>query len=109
LWSDSGAAIVNKYGTLPVMPLREVIGQSITGSPPVSDLLDMGGIKNQQEMLEQWEHDTRQDAREVLRKIEFEEKDPEGIIAQYRIADRSLIVNSNHPFVQEHSATHAEK
>ena len=108
-WEDSGAAIVNAYGTLPVAPVREIVSEALSGSQPIAGLVDDSGIADRSAALEEWKRDTDKDARQVIASVGFDDLNPEDSLSRYRVSTRSLVVNASHPFVQEHSATNEQK
>jgi hypothetical protein len=108
-WAETGKVIVEAWGTLPLQPLREVVAQSILGPAPISGLVDTRGIEDRQAAVEDWQRETKEDMRKVIETVSFEPMEPEAGMVQYRLSDRSVIVNSSHPFVQEHFETNEQK
>jgi hypothetical protein len=108
-WPETGKVIIDAWGTLPLQPLRGLIEQTLNAPDDVGGLVDKSGLEDMTNALADWKQETQDDLRNIIKSVEFEPRDPDGGIARYRVSDRRIIVNSSHPFIQEHFATQEEK
>ena len=108
-WSEPGENLVNSWGTLPLRPLRDVVDRNLGRQEDLLSLFDSGGIDDREKAQIEWRDETNEDVRGVLRRVDFEESSPDAGMATYRLNDRTLAINSLHPFVQEHYSTNEEK
>ena len=106
---DGGDVLVKSLGVLSLSPLRNVVSETLAGHSPLPDIFDETGIPDRQRMRESWRASTSESIRSALGEVRYESLDEAGSFVKFRIADSSVIVNKNHPFVMEHSHTKAEK
>jgi hypothetical protein len=109
-WADSGAAIVESYGILPLMSFRNYV-EDLVSEPPVggSTLVDIDGAKDVTKALTDYRDVTKNDLRSVLTSVEFEDLGDKAPSLRYSLQSRKLLINRNHPFVKEHSEDSAQK
>lgn len=105
---DGGDALVSSLGVLSLSPLRNVVSEALRTQPPLPGLFDDTGIKDKEEKQKSWKEDTADNIRNALEKVKYERLDDNSFV-KYRIADNTIVVNNEHPFVSEHSRTKAEK
>jgi hypothetical protein len=111
-WSDSGKVIVESYGTLPLLSLKRLIEETLSEPKSYniySSLIDISGIHDLKEGLNEFQRATKNDAREVLKSIEFEELGPSAPLSLYSLKKRSILINRDHPFAKENSEDRAQK
>jgi hypothetical protein len=109
LWSDTGKIVINAWGTLPIRQLKAVVPAALSGSGAVTDLISGEGLADLQKAVQEWQTEVQSDITAALKKINLEPMSPAATLARYRVRDRSVVVNSTHPFVQEHSSTVEER
>lgn len=104
-WPNAGAILTEKWGTVPLKPLRRVLDERMTeGSdpPPFVEL-------NEEEaaaVIEKWQEGPTE---EVVSDVTFVETGGESPLVRYDVAERTVIVNRDHPFAREHGDTHEEQ
>lgn len=105
---DGGDLLVRSLGVLSLNPLRNVVSDTLASKAAVPGLFDESGIDNRNEKRKQWREKTSDNIKAALGEVKFESVKDESFV-KFRIADSSIIVNKDHPFVAEHSRTRAEK
>lgn len=105
---DGGDVLVKSLGVLSLNPLRNVVSEALKSRPPLAGLFDETGIDDREEKRQSWREKTADHIQNALGQVKYEKLSSESF-SQFRIADSSIIVNKEHPFVTEHSRTKAEK
>jgi hypothetical protein len=105
---DGGDVLVQSLGVLSLSPLRNVVSAALRGSSPLDGLFDDSGIGDRDEKLRSWRENTAKNIRNALDEVRYETIRDDSFVT-FRIADSSIIVNKEHPFVAEFSRTKAEK
>lgn len=105
---DGGDQLVRSLGVLSLNPLRNVVSETLGGQAPIPGLFDETGIVSREERRASWRQDTADNIRSALDRIKYERVDDESFV-KFRIADNTIVINNNHPFVAEHTRTRAEK
>lgn len=105
---DGGDALVKSLGVLSLSPLRNVVSETLKTQPPLPGLFDESGIKDRAETRKSWREKTADNIRYALGEVKYD-KFSDAEFVKFRIADNTILVNSDHPFVIEHSRTKAEK
>ncbi len=105
---DGGDVLVRSLGVLSLAPLRSAVSEALRTQPPISGLFDESGIDDREKRREDWRNNTADNIRNALGKIKYEKVNDKSFV-KFRIADNTIIINKDHPFVAEHSRTKAEK
>ena len=105
---DGGDLLVRSLGVLSLNPLRNVVSETLRSQPPLPGLFDESGIDDREAKRRSWRENTAENIRNALGQVRYEKSDDQSFV-KFRIADNSIIVNKDHPFVLEHSRTKAEK
>jgi hypothetical protein len=105
---DGGDVLVKSLGVLSLNPLRNVVSDALRGQPTLRGLFDETGIADKEERRRSWRDNTAENISAALAEVKYE-KSNDDTFAKFRIADNTLVVNSQHPFVLEHSGSKAEK
>jgi len=108
LLPDGGDVLVQTLGVLSLNPLRSVVDASLATQPPIPGLIDETGIKDREKTRQTWKATTAENIRNALDQVKFEKMQDDSFV-KFRIADNSIVVNTEHPFTAEHSHTKAEK
>lgn len=103
-----GDVLVESLGVVSLSPLRNVVDETLARKAPVPGLFDETGMGDREEKRKSWLHDTSEDIKKALNEIRFERMD-DGSFVKFRLQDHSIVINKEHPFVEEHSRTKAEK
>lgn len=109
-WADSGAAIIERYGMLPLLSLRNFV-EDLASDPAVRDssLVDVRESPNLEQGVTDFKNATKNDLREVLKGVEFENLGENLPAVKYSLKRRTVLINRDHPLVREHSDDKAEK
>jgi hypothetical protein len=99
-WPDAGAVLTERWGSVPLEPLRRVVSDRLGGTPAA--FVDVSNVKDMSKEQQQWNSATTND---VIRDVNITEGAKEDRLVKYDLATRRIIVNGNHPFVKEHGAT----
>ena len=103
-----GDILVKSLGVISLKPLRNIVAETLNSQSPLPDLFDESGVEDRENKSEEWRKDTAENIGSALGDIRYGQVD-DGSFVKYRLEDRSMIVNRDHPFVMEHSRTRAEK
>jgi Histidine kinase-, DNA gyrase B-, and HSP90-like ATPase len=106
--SDGGDVLVRSLGVLSLSPLRNVVSEILETQSPLPGLFDESGIEDRGEQRRSWRENTADHIKNALDEVRYEKLDDDSFV-KFRIADNTIIVNKDHPFVTEHSRTKAEK
>lgn len=106
---DGGDVLVHSLGGLSLSPLRNVVSEALKTQSPLPGLFDESGIENREEKQKSWRENTADNIKSALGEVKYERLDDDDSFVKFRIADNTIVVNSEHPFVAEHSRTRAEK
>lgn len=105
---DGGDVLVRSLGVISLKPLRNVVAETLKSQSPLPDLFDESGLNDRENMSRTWQQETSENIGSALGAIRYGQVD-DGSFVKYRLEDRSMVVNRDHPFVAEHSRTRAEK
>ena len=105
---DGGDILVRSLGVLSLNPLRSVVSDALRTQSPLPDLFDETGIPDREEKRKSWRENTAENIKNALGQVKYERCDDNSFV-KFRIADNAIVVNTEHPFVAEHSRTKAEK
>lgn len=105
---DGGDVLVRSLGVLSLNPLRNVVSEALRGQLTLRGLFDETGVQDREERRRSWRDNTAENISAALTEVKYEKVDDDSF-AKFRIADNTLVVNREHPFVLEHSRTKAEK
>lgn len=109
-WLDTGQAIIQAWGTLPLKPLRDYVENNVGDPALAQDVFDFdAGGSEREESIKSWKDNAARGMSNIIERVDFEEKGPDAQLAKYNIDRRSLIVNSSHPFAVEHAETEEER
>jgi hypothetical protein len=106
--SDGGDLLVRSLGVLSLNPLRNVVAETLKTKSPLPGLFDETGIENKKAKLISWKQETAEKISSALGEVRYEKSDDDSFV-RFRLADNSIVINKEHPFVLEHSRTKAEK
>jgi len=105
---DGGDALVKSLGVISLNPLRNVVSEKLRGQPTLPGLFDDDITEKRDETADEWWADTGENIRQAVSEVKYEKLDDSSFV-KFRISDRAILINSGHPFVQEHSRSRAEK
>ncbi|WAC21108.1 ATP-binding protein [Luteolibacter sp. SL250] len=106
---DGGDLLVKSLGVLSLNPLRNVVSEALRSHQPMlPGLFDERGIGDREAARRSWQENTGENIKSALDVVKYEKIDDDSFV-QFRISDNTIVVNSDHPFVVEHSRSKAEK
>jgi hypothetical protein len=105
---DGGDVLVRSLGVLSLNPLRNVVSEALSKQSPLPGLFDETGISDRQGKRKSWRENTADNIRNALGQVKYERIDDDSFV-KFRIADNTILINKEHPFVAEYSRTKAEK
>ena len=105
---DGGDVLVKSMGVLSLAPLRSVVSETLRTQAPLPGLFDESGIGDRESKREDWRANTGENIRNALNTVKYERMASDEFV-KFRIADNTIIINKDHPFVIEHKRTKAEK
>lgn len=108
-WGDSGAAIVESYGVLPLLSFRNFVDQNLGDGELDPNIIDVSGLPDINAASEDYRAVTKNDLRETLKGVTFEDKGANAGLVTYSLKDRTVMVNSSHPFIAQHIEDKAQK
>ena len=105
---DGGDVLVKSMGVLSLAPLRSVVSETLRTQVPLPGLFDESGIPDREAKRRDWRANTSENIRNALSTVKYERMDDREFV-KFRISDNTIVINKDHPFVQEHTRTKAEK
>lgn len=105
---DGGDVLVQSLGVLSLNPLRNVVSEALKTQPQIPGLFDDSGISNREEKRKSWRENTAENIKSALGEVKYERIKDDSFV-KFRLVDNAIIVNKEHPFVEEHNRTKAEK
>lgn len=106
--SDGGDLLVRSLGVLSLNPLRNIVAETLKTKAPLPDLFDESGVNDKTAKLTEWKQETADKISSALGEVKYEKSDDDSFV-KFRLADNSIVINKEHPFVMEYSRTKAEK
>jgi hypothetical protein len=105
---NGGDALLKSLGVLSLNPLRHIVSETLANKIQLPGLIDDSGIKDKSAQKKTWDSTTGDNIATALKEVRYE-KDGDNDFVRFRVHDGSIVVNTEHPFVLEHSRTKAEK
>jgi hypothetical protein len=102
-WPKAGEVLTKKWGTVPLAPLRRVIGErtSEEANPPPYFLMPPGT---------EWPpSEPEEPGADLIEDVLLEGLGPDSWLVQYDPVARHVLVNTDHPFVREFAETHEQQ
>jgi hypothetical protein len=103
-----GDVLVQSLGVVSLNPLRNVVDATLAKKAPVPGLFDEEGLGDREEKRKSWLQGTSENIKTALNEVRFERLQDDSFV-KFRLADNSIVINKEHPFVEEHSRTKGEK
>lgn len=105
---DGGDALVKSLGVISLHPLRNLVAETLKKKTPMPGLFDETDLKDREEHLKRWNEDTGENINTALKQVKLGKTQTDAL-AMYRLADNSIVINKEHPFVLEHGRTRSGK
>lgn len=105
----AGEIITKKWGIVPLDPLRDTVRDGLTGlaSPPTFLQLDDGADRDA--IGQAFEAAIASAPQSVIEDVGFSKLGRDAPLTLFDPAERRVVINSDHPFAQEHSASHEQQ
>jgi hypothetical protein len=100
--------LVKSLGVLSLNPLRNVVSETLAKQAPLPGLFDESGIKDRHEKRKEWREKTAENIGNALGEVKYEKLSDDSFV-KFRIADSTIVINKEHPFIAEHSGSRAER
>lgn len=104
-WPDVGSVLTEKWGVVPFQPLHRVISDAFSARTEPPDFVDLSKVAELEAAREEWNTAARNQPGDLIRDVIVSDLGAETKLVRYDVASRKVIVNRNHPFVEEHSGT----
>lgn len=105
---NSGDILVKSLGVLSLNPLKNIVAETLKSKPSIPSLFDESGIEDREAKRLSWQENTSENIKNALEQVKYEKLEDESFV-KFRISDNSIVVNKEHPFVEEHSSSKKEK
>jgi hypothetical protein len=106
---DGGDVLVKSLGVMSLSPLRNVVSEALkSDGAAMRDLFDDQGVTDREAKRQSWRDNTSENIRNALSEVKYEALGDDSFV-KFRLADNTIVVNKDHPFVAEHSRSKAEK
>ncbi len=107
---DGGDELVKSVGVVSLRPLRSLVTEALSGHKMLPGMFDFDGVDDQSHRLAEWERAASENIGNTLNEVRIGKPvDRQHDFVVYRLADNSVVINKEHPFVAEHSRSRAEK
>jgi len=107
-WEDVGRKFARSWSAVPFDPLGRLVRDGIHRPDAYPEFIDASGIDKPDLAAAEW-NDGVEAPGDVVEDVVLEDRGSEAPLVVYDVARRSVIVNTSHPFVHEHSASREEK
>jgi len=108
LLPHGGDVLVDALGVLSLSPLRNVVSEALKNQPALSGMFDETGIEDREEKRRSWQENTADNIKNAVDQVKYEKLNDDSFV-KFRLSDNTIVVNKDHPFVEEHSRSKAEK
>jgi len=107
-WPDAGAILTEKWGSIPFEPLQRVVLDSFSSRSEAPDFIDLDRVEELEKARETWTESVALQPGNLIRDVIVSDLGSENRLVRYQPVDRTVVVNRNHPFAEEHSGTSEE-
>jgi hypothetical protein len=107
-WPDAGAILTEKWGSIPFEPLQRVVLDSFSSRSEAPDFIDLDRVEELEKARETWAESIALQPGNLIRDVIVSDLGSENRLVRYQPVDRTVVVNRNHPFAEEHSGTSEE-
>lgn len=108
-WPDAGKVLVEKWGAIPLAPLRRAIAEGLVDGDLPTKLVDMTGVSDRTAALREWRDVSPSDPGDVIRRVVVEERPVDSPLVRYEFGERQVVVNLRHPFSENYAHTREER
>lgn len=108
-WPDAGAVLQDKWQSVPLEPLRQVIAQGLDSTVGLPGFVDTSDVSDPKTALEEWETLAQERPGDLIDEVQFEPSSRDGHLVTYKLATRRVLVNTQHPFFMEYGDTRERK
>jgi hypothetical protein len=108
-WPNAGREIAQSWGLIPLQYLRRAVRQYENRLGTLPDSMTVSPIADPRKAVDEWEAEVLQDPSRAIASVDFAPLGETRRLFVYDLPTRRIIVNLDHPFVQEHGYTVNEK
>jgi hypothetical protein len=108
-WPDAGAVLQDKWQSVPLEPLRQVVAQGLGSTVGLPDFVDASGVSDPESALEEWEALAQERPGDLIDEVQFEPSSRDEHLVRYNLVKRRVLVNTQHPFFMEYGDTRERK
>jgi hypothetical protein len=105
---NGGDILVNSLGVISLNPLRNIVSETLRGQPSLPGLFDDDIEHDREAKAHEWWENTSDNIRNAVSEVKYENIGDDSFV-KFRMSDRSILINTSHPFVKEHYRSKAEK
>jgi hypothetical protein len=102
-YSDPADTILRALGPVSLQPLRDAVTTAIKDADYLPELIDRSGLTDIEDAVATWQRQTSETLASALRGIKTAKRTADAGLASFHVQECSLVVNTEHPFVLEHS------
>lgn len=104
-WPDAGDVLQDKWHSVPLEPLHQVIAEGLGSTVGLPDFVDASDIEDTGATLVEWESIARDRPGDLIDDVGFEPSLREEHLVKFDLAKRRVLVNTQHPFFSEYGDT----
>ncbi len=108
-WPNAGQILSDTWAAIPLEPLRKIISERIGSTVGLPSFVRLDPESDVEVMQSEWDEITQDRSGKIIENVAFESLGPDEPLAQYDLNQRSIIVNSDHPFTLEHCETREDQ
>ena len=94
---DIHELLADRWGTVPISPLVHVVDVAVS-SDQAADLVDLHGVDQGDAAAQEVRNSIEEHPEDALRTVSAQPYGRDKRLARYRVADRSVVINSDHPY-----------
>lgn len=103
-YDDSGKGDRGSLGSFPVATLTDVIQSALETNEALPNFI-AAGDSTDSAIQREWLTGVQKDITSSVGTVEFREEMPQESLVKYDLAQRTIVINKNHPFAKENSHT----
>lgn len=104
-WPDIGAVLTEKWGVVPFQPLHRVVGDAFSSHGATPEFVDMSKVASLDPARLEWERKSHEEPGELIKDVILADLGSYNKLVRYDVNTRTVVVNRNHPFAEEHAET----
>ncbi|MBI2273570.1 MAG: ATP-binding protein [Bacteroidetes bacterium] len=109
LFSDVNKVKRDEITSVPAVPLNNLLKQVLEHEENLPVFVSVENKANFITEKNAWIEATKDNIGAVLEDIQFEDREPQDLLAKYDLKTRHILINRNHPFAKENSQTSEQR